>query len=92
MEKLWKFHWDCGGQGDLYGVFVATEEEVQSLVGKRVDFGEALGKHSNVYGTIVKGEIVEVTDNPEVVRILKGACGRTISGYNPLQYLVEQDE
>ena len=67
MEKLWKFHWDCGRQGDLDGVFIATEEEVQSLVGQEVYFGEVLGKHSEVYGTIEQGEITMITNNAEAV-------------------------
>jgi len=92
MNKLWKFHWDCGRQGDLYGVFIATEEEVQSLVGQEVYFGEVLGKHSEVYGTIEQGEITMITNNAEAVKALLEACGRTISGHNPLQYLRGQDE
>lgn len=92
MDKLWKFHWDCGRAGDLYGVFIATEEEVQSLVGKQVDFGEALGKHSNVYGRIEPKEITLITDNAEAIKALQEACGKTISGHNPLQYLRDQDE
>ena len=91
-DKLWKFHWDCGRQGDLYGVFIATEEEVQSLVGKQVYFGEALGKHSEVYGTIEQGEITLITDNAEAIKALQEACGKTISGHNPLQYWLEQNE
>lgn len=91
-NKLWKFHWDCGRQGDLYGVFIATEEEVQSLVGKEIYFGEVLGKHSNVYGRIKQGEITLITDNAEAIKALQEACGKTISGHNPLQYLVGRDE
>lgn len=92
MNKLWKFHWDCGRQGDLYGVFIATEEEVRSLEGKSVYFGEVLGKHSEVYGTIEQGEITLLTENTEAVKALQEACGKTISGFNPLQYLRDQDE
>ena len=92
VNKLWKFHWNCGRSGDLYGVFIATEEEVQSLVGKEVYFGEVLGKHSEVYGTIEQGEITLITDNTEAVKALQEACGTTISGYNPLHYLRGQDE
>lgn len=92
MEKLWKFHWDCGRQGDLYGVFIATDEEIQSLVGKKVYFGDVFGRHSEVYGTIEQGEIILLTENTEAIKALQEACGKTISGHNPLQYLVEQDE
>lgn len=61
-------------------------------VGKSIYFGEVLGKHSDVYGTIEQGEITLITDNAEAIKALQDACGKTISGHNPLQYLAEQDE
>ena len=33
MKNLYKFHWDCGRQGDVNGLFVATQEEVDNLIG-----------------------------------------------------------
>lgn len=80
---LWSFYWDCGRQGEVEGLFKATKEEVENAIGKEVYFGEILGKHSEIYGTIEEGEIELVSDNPiEVINA-------TESGYNPLEYLEE---
>lgn len=82
-ECLWSFYWDCGRQGEVEGLFKATKEEVKNAIGKDVYFGEILGKHSEVYGTIEEGEIELVSDNPIEV------MNATESGYNPLEYLSE---
>lgn len=83
MKKLWKFQWESG-YAFIGGLFVATDEEVQSLIGKEVFFGEYEGKHSEVYGIIEEGEITLVSDNPIVVE----AVGDF--GLNPLNF-VEED-
>jgi len=88
MEKyLWKFEWDCGRQGTLEGLFVATKEEVQSLIGKQVNFGEVLGKHSEVYGTIEEGEVTMIILDAKTVEKVAKILGDTWSGYNPLYYI-----
>ena len=56
------------------------------LVGKDVYFGEILGKHSEVYGTIEEGEITLESDDPLVVK------NAVESGYNPLDYLEEDED
>lgn len=80
-QCLWSFYWDCGRQGDVEGIFKATEDEVEAAIGKEVYFGEILGKHSEVYGTLEDGEIELESDDPLVVMDAKE------SGYNPLEYL-----
>lgn len=78
---LWSFFWDCGRQGEVEGLFKATKEEVQDAVGRKVYFGEILGKHSEVYGVIEEGEITLESENPlEVINAKE-------SGYNPLDYI-----
>lgn len=86
---IYKFYWDCGRQGDLSGVFVASADDVAKIQGKHVHFGEVLGKHSDVYGTIDAGDITLASDNPEFVAMfLDLDLG---NGYNPFSYW-EQDE
>lgn len=88
MENyLWKFYWDCHRQGDVTGLFVATEEEVNDLIGKYVYFGEILGKHSEVYGNIEEGEIEKLDLDSETVEKVSKILGYTWSGYNPLDYV-----
>jgi hypothetical protein len=82
MEKLFKINFDCGRSGHLSGTFVDTQERVDCLVNKQISvyFGEALGKHSEVYGPISEEEISVVSVNPEIVN------AGVESGYNPFDY------
>lgn len=89
---LVKFRWDCGRQGDLEGLFVCTEDERQSLIGKRVYFGEVLGKHSEIQGPIEEKELRILSDDQEKIDWLISVAGWTVSGHNPLDYLNEEEE
>jgi hypothetical protein len=89
---LWSFNWDCGRQGELEGLFVATEQEVNRLIGKEIYFGEVLGKHSEVSGTIEEGEIKKIDLDIETVEKVTKILGDTWSGYNPFEYLGESEE
>lgn len=87
MKKLYKFYLDCGRMGHLEGVFVAECCEVRDAIGKRYNFGEALGKHSQIDGTLEEKDITVVTDDKTVINVitehLDGSVGR-----NPLNYLL----
>ena len=90
MKKLYKFEWDYGRQGSIDGLFISEEQEVRSIVGKHIDFGEALGKHSQVYGEIEEDDIIEIKVSQSVIDEL--GCvfkGGNIIGYNPLEYTEE---
>lgn len=87
MKKLYRFNWDCGRQGEVEGMFIAEEKEVQNIIGKEVYFGEILGKHSEVYGTIEKDEIQEIQVSETTIKEMEEVIGRNISGYNPLDYI-----
>lgn len=80
MKKLWKFEW-YSDYAFIGGLFKATDEQVENIIGKEVYFGEIEGKHSNVYGTIEKQEIELVSDNPIVVESVPEF------GYNPFGYI-----
>jgi len=87
VKGVYKFLWGCGRNGDLEGVFISTTKEVNEILGKEIDFGEVLGKHSEICGTIDKGDITLVTHDPAVVKVIEDH-GLT-SGYNPFDYLEE---
>jgi hypothetical protein len=91
-KYLWKFYWDCGRAGELDGLFVATEEEVEYAKGKHAYFGEVLGKHSEVYGTIDEGDIWKLDVSPEAVEEVSKVLGHDWSGFNPLDYINVQCE
>ena len=57
MKAIYEFFWDCGRQGDVTGLFVCDKEKVESFIGKEVYFGEILGKHSEVYGSLDKKDL-----------------------------------
>lgn len=89
MIGIYKFHWDCGRQGSVDGCFVADDSEVEKAIGKEVYFGEILGKHSEIYGTLEKGEIELVTTDEQVVSLFEQF--KLSNGYNPLEYLRDEE-
>lgn len=88
---LFKFYWDCHRQGSIEGIFTAEKKDVEAAIGKHVSFGEVLGKHSDVYGTIEEGEIELLTDDPTfIAKFDEFKCS---SGFNPLNYIqTDEDE
>lgn len=89
MKKLYKFFWDCGRQGDLTGTFVATTEEVDKAIGKAVYFGEVLGKHSEIYGTLDEKDLKVLTDDQDFIEKFEKLVGNV--GRNPLKYLRDEE-
>lgn len=55
VEGVYRWSQGFGRSGYLTGVFVAREDEVASVVGRTVYWGEALGKHSDVKGELEAG-------------------------------------
>lgn len=92
MNNLYRFYWNCGRMGDVEGIFIATEEEVEAALGKTVYFGEILGKHSEIYGELDRGDLTKLEVSDTTVSELLAVVGKTVSGYNPLEYLQEEDE
>ena len=87
MEKgVYKFHIVCGRAGDLFGLFVADKEHIRILLEKEIEvyFGEVLGKHSEIYGSIDESEIELVSDSPEIIGIVEKY--NLSIGHNPLDY------
>ena len=92
MKKLFSFYVDCGRQGSLDGLFIATQEEVGKAVGQEMYFGEVLGKHSDVQGTLEAHEVVVVSEDQDKVQWLEGLLSSSVSGFNPLDYIQESEE
>ena len=85
MKKLFRFHWDCGRQGDLHGLFVAYESDVQGALGRYVNFGEALGRGSDITGVLEQKDLVAITDDQTFIAWFEYYKCET--GYNPLDFL-----
>lgn len=99
MKKLYEFYWDYGRSGSLTGLFVADEQFVSSSIGKRVDFGDVLGKHSEVYGILEDHDFSVKSEDPTVVAVMEQVFGEcddnsfvTISGHVPYDYMEEELE
>jgi aryl-phospho-beta-D-glucosidase BglC (GH1 family) len=85
-EAVYSFLWDLGRQGKLEGTFTLTDELYKEILGQEVYFGEVLGKHSEVYGTLTEEDFTLVTRNPTSVAFTKA----NPSGFNPLDYMEEE--
>jgi len=90
MKTLYRYHMDCGRMGNVTGLFVADSVKVKTAIGRQVYFGEILGKHSEIYGTLEAGEIEALTTDRDFIE--KAEKLKVVpSGYNPLDYLEEND-
>lgn len=84
MKGIYKFYWDYGRDGEVSGIFVAEDHEIEEIIGKEVYFGEILGKHSNIHDRVTSEDIILISQNPEFVRLFEENIGSV--GYNPLDY------
>ena len=93
MRVIVKFFWDCGRMGDVEGIFTCEREDIENAVGKEVYFGEILGKHSEIHGTLEADDMTVLSDDQEFVAKFEESMGSgTVSGYNPLDYIQEEYE
>jgi hypothetical protein len=92
MNIIARFYWDCGRMGSVDGLFITTKEALEAAYGKEVYFGEILGKHSEIYGTLDEEDITILTEDQDfITKFIEIMGGGDISGYNPLSYLNEED-
>lgn len=78
--------------GSVSGLFVATEDEIDKNIGRDVHLGEALGKHSEVYGTLDRDDLELILEDESAIAALRRAVGGDlISGYNPLDYIEDTE-
>lgn len=93
MNILYKFCWDCGRQGIVEGLFIADSDVVAAAIGETVYFGEILGKHSEISGKLEEKDLTIVSTDADKLEWLEKIIGsEDISGYNPLNYLLEDPE
>lgn len=88
MNALYRMYVDCRRNGCLEGIFIADKEDVEFLVKNKVQvyFGEVLGKHSEIYGTIEEKEIEMITDDENVLSVIEKYGLET--GFSPFDYYV----
>lgn len=93
MKVIARFYWDCGRSGEVDGLFVTTKEALEAAYGRDVYFGEILGKHSEVSGTLDPSDITILTEDQDfIAKFIEIIGDDNVSGYNPLDYIEERDE
>jgi hypothetical protein len=90
MKKLYRFTLDCGRQGELDGLFIEDEKEVERAIGKRVYFGEVLGKHSEICGDLEEEDFEVVTDDQDFIKKFDELIGWF--GWNPVKMVRDKEE
>ena len=92
-SKLYQYNEGFGRMGDLDSVFIATDEEMKSIKNKNLYFGEVLGKHSEIIGTVDDNTIKLLSDNGTVVSVLLDVFPEGhISGICLFDYEVEEED
>jgi hypothetical protein len=86
MRKLYRYRLSCGRAGSVVGLFVADDEQdIKPAIGKTAQFGEILGKHSEVEAEIVEKDLTVLTSDADfIAKFERYGCG---NGYNPLDYI-----
>jgi hypothetical protein len=92
MKNLYSFNQAFGRMGHIEGTFRATPEEVLTVIGKTAYFGEVLGKHSEIYCDLNTDNIKLVTKDEEFLGLADKLGIQLDTGFNPLQYLQEDQE
>jgi len=92
MNKLYKYSLDCGRMGSIDGIFIADDAAIVEAIGKTADFGECLGKHSDIQAELVADDFTVASDDPEFIAKCEEILGVSISGFNPLDYLNRDDD
>lgn len=92
MLGIYKFEADEGRSGTISGIFLATEEEIQTIKNTRIFLGECLGKHSEVY--YEPGELEDCIHlvTTDAVAIETFSKYNLHSGYDLTNYLYEDEE
>lgn len=92
MITLYRFCWGPYRGGCVESIFAADDAIVKATIGKELAFGEILGKHSEVMGTLEEGDLEVLSTDEAFITQFSSIVGST--GYNPLNYIAEgqQDE
>lgn len=85
-KAVYKLNINCGRQGTLEGLFIAKKAHVEELINSKIGvyFGEVLGKHSEIFGSISAEELKMISDAPEIIKLIEEY--KLENGYNPFHY------
>lgn len=91
IKGIYRFKAWCR-QGDLEGLFVATRSDIENLLnlGKDIEFGEVLGKYSDISFTVENEHITLISEESIHVDFFENFI--VDSGINPLLYINENEQ
>lgn len=93
MEKVLVKYKQDFYYGIMSGLFISTKEELETLNGREVDFGSALGGYSEVITDIAYNYCEIVSEDPDLIHdLLTVFSSNNISGYNPLDYVSDLED
>lgn len=93
MEKVLVKYSEDFYYGVMSGLFICTKGELEALKGKDVCFGSALGEHSEVMTNDAYNYCEIFSEDQDLIHDLVTVFGgNNISGYNPLDYVVESED
>ena len=84
MKSVYRWNGYDGRDGEIKGVFVATEQEIDRAIGKDACLGEVLGKHSEVSLEIRKKDFEILAASEEVAAFVEEYGP---FGFDPLAYV-----
>lgn len=90
MKVLVKFRWEFRRMGSVEGIFTCEKGALDAAIGKMVNFGSILGKHSEIFGKLESEDVEIIGVDQRFIKEFEDKIGS--SGYNPLEYLDEDDE
>lgn len=86
-RKLWKINIETR-DGNLSGMFYAIQRNIKKLIGKEINFGEVLGKYSEIKVELEERHIEVVTEDPKFLEEVQKKGINLEIGYNPFEYFV----
>lgn len=96
MNRLVSFNFDFGRSGCLTGMSVMSLDEwtaVHAAIGSHIYFGEVLGKHSEVQGTLDSSDVKVMSDDQELCgKLLEVFPNGHMSGVDLIDYVRMIDE
>ena len=79
--------------GDVNSMFIAEKSRVDAAMGKDVYFGEILGKHSEVHGTLTENDLTIKSEDQEFIAKFEEVMGEGFeTGHNPITRIEEAEE
>ena len=93
MKRLWKLSVYFGRSGRIFGLFVATDEQIEKIKSQEIHLGEALGKHSEVIlRDLTPQELFPLPISEEILNQILESVPDFGCGFNLTNYIEDEEE